>query len=136
MRKRKGAALPGAIMLCTLLMAVTFGVAFLVVNAATTSRVESIESAYRLEFESAYHYFLKNKNIDGFESQTFVYSTIDSLESENTMGVLAKNKAGSLCFYAIIDFDSGATLAYQTSDFYISVKDGKSYLGGLLLMTE
>lgn len=133
MRKRKGAALPGAIMLCTLLMAVTFGVAFLVVNAATTSRVESIESAYRLEFESAYHYFRKHESIDGFESQTFVYST---LESGNMKGVLAKNKAGSLCFYAIIDFDSGTTLAYQTSDFYISVKDGKSYLGGLLLMTE
>lgn len=133
MRKKKGAALPGAIMLCTLLMAVTFGVAFLVVNAATTSRVESIESAYRLEFESAYHYFLEHKNIAGFESQTFVYST---LESGNTKSVLAKNKAGSLCFYAIVDFDSGATLAYQTSDFYISVKDGKSYLGGLLLMTE
>lgn len=134
MRKRKGAALPGAIMLCTLLMAVTFGVAFLVVNAATTSRVESIESAYRLEFESAYRYFLKHDgSIAGFESQTFVYSV---LESGNTKGVLAKNKAGSLCFYAILEFPSKTTLAYQTTDFYISVKDGKSYLGGLLLMTE
>ena len=133
MRKRKGAALPGAIMLCTLLMAVTFGVAFLVVNAATTSRVESIESAYRLEFESAYHYFREHEDIVGFESQTFVYSV---LESENTKGVLAKNKAGSLCFYAIIDFTTKKTLAYQTSDFYISVKDGESYLGGILPMTE
>ena len=132
MRKRKGAALPGAIMICTFLLVVTFGVAFLVVHSATQRQVASVESSYRLEFENAYRYFLTHsEDMSGFESKTFNYST---LKEGHVKAVLAKNKAGSLRFYAIRDFDTKKTLAYQTSDFYISVKDGKSYLGGMLLM--
>ena len=36
--------------------------------------------------------------------------------------------------YAIYDFRLDALLAYQESDFYIEVKDGHSYLGGILDM--
>ena len=132
MRNRKGAALPGAILICTFLMVVTFSVAYLVVHSATIKQIEGIQGDQHLEFESAYRHFKANNgDMSAFSSDSFVYST---LADGNVKAVIAKNKGAQMRFYAIHDFSSGKTLAYQTEDFYITVKEGHSYLGGLLLM--
>ena len=135
MRKQKGAALPSAIMVVILLMAVTFGVSYLVIHNATLRRVEANNAAKRVEFAEAYEKFKANGEIPAMENSTYVYSKLEeAMELTGKKAIIAKTKGGRMDFYAIYDFDGNKTLAYQTEDFYITVIGEKSYLGGLLEM--
>ena len=133
MRKRKGAALPGTMMLCFLLLAVTFSVSYLVIHYATLAKVGRADTSHRVEFVAAFEKFKFGTPVDEIHSDHFVYS---SLEKDDIKALVAKNKAGQMRHYGIYDFSSGETLAFQSEDFYITVVEGKSYLGGLLLMEE
>lgn len=136
MRKRKGAALPGAIMACGLLLVVSFSVAYLVIHNATLHRLSSIESGYRLDYLSAFNHFKEdNGSLANISSSTFVYTRIVEEDNPNK-ALIARTKGGQMKFYAIYDFDSNATLAYQTEDFYITVIGEEEYLGGLLPLSK
>ena len=131
MKIRKGAALPGAIMLCSLLLVVSFSVAYLVVYNATIGRVDSVKSSFRLEFHEAFEKYKAGTAVGDLHSDNLVYSTIVDADVKALIG---RNKGGAMQAYGIYDFAHDKVLAYQDADFYISVVDGHSYLGGILDM--
>ena len=131
MRKRKGAALPGAVMLGSLLLVVSFSVAYLVVYHSTVGRVESLKSSLRVEFLSNFEKFKKRTEVGDLSGDKLVYT---SLAEGEVKALIGRNKGGVMQAYGIYDFDTNKVLAYQDSDFYIAVIDGHSYLGGILDM--
>ena len=137
MKKRKGAALPGAIMLCIMLLAVSVTVSFLVVQSALSRRIESLQSGHRLEFETAYRYFIEHDGAAPTDTTlAFRYRAVGTGDQKALIG---STIGGEMRFYAIYDFSGeGKTLAYQTSDFYIyhNELDGKDYLGGILPLED
>ena len=131
MRKQKGAALPGAVMLCVLLLVVSFSVAYLVVYNATIGKVDSVKSSYRIEFAEAFEKYKVGTAVGDIHSDNLVYSTISD---GDTKALIGRNKGGIMQAYGIYDFAHDKLLAYQDADFYITVRDGHSYLGGVLDM--
>jgi|GEM_PF-3451094 len=131
MRKAKGAALPGAVLLGSLLLIVTFSVSYLVVYHATIGRIGSLKSTQRVEFAEAFEKYKARTSVGEIISENLVYTSL----SDGDIGALiGRNKGGFMQAYAIYDFSLDALLAYQESDFYIEVRDGHSYLGGILDM--
>ncbi len=131
MKKRKGAALPGAIMLCSLLLVVSFSVAYIVVYHATIGRVDSLKSSFHLEFHESFEKFKAGVAVGEITSENLVYTTVSD---GDVKGLIGRNKGGIMQAYGIYDFAYDQVLAYQESDFYITVVDGHSYLGGILDM--
>ncbi|MCR5348745.1 MAG: hypothetical protein K6E59_03975 [Bacilli bacterium] len=128
MRKRKGAALPAAIMLCMFMLVVTFSVAYLVVHNATLHNLENLDSSLRLEFLASYTKFQSTGTLAGIESENLDYSSLQADgEVHDIQAFLGKNKGGVLKAYAIYDFTAGETLAYQDREFYL---DGSGLPGG------
>lgn len=135
MKKQKAAVLPSAILMCTVLLTVSFVVAYLVVTHATNQRIDALNSSQKVEFAGAYDHFIRNNGDTTIESDLFTYSKLEeTIEGKDVKGLIAKNKAGTMTFYAIYDFTSHKTLAYQTEDFYIVTVNETSYLGGILEM--
>lgn len=131
MRKRKGAALPGAVMLGSLLLVVSFSVAYLVVYHSTVGMVASLKSSLRVEFLSNFEKFKEGTAVGDLSGDKLVYT---SLADGEVKALIGRNKGGLMQAYGIYDFDTNKVLAYQDSDFYIAVIDGHSYLGGILDM--
>ena len=131
MRKRKGAALPGAIMLCSLLLVVSFSVSYLIVYHSTIGKIGSMESALRVEFLESFEKYKAGTSVGDLRSETLVYT---SLLDGDIGALIGRNKGGFMKAYGIYDFNTHEVLAYQDANFYIEVRDGHSYLGGILDM--
>ena len=135
MKLRKAAALPGAIMICTLLLIISVTISAFVIQNATTTIVNNANDKKLSDFVDSFNKFKQTGDTSLISSTRYTYKVYDG---ENQIKALTASEKASetLVFYAIYDFDSGDTLAYQTSDFYIEDKAGIKYLAGIVPMVE
>ena len=141
MKKRKGAALPAAMLMVGMLTVFSFGIAYLVMENNIISQINRINSSTDEIFLKAHNAFIKsNGNYEDFiklVSNRYLWEIYEG-QSDSIYALAAYEKASSdnMVFYSIYDFKSGKTLAYQTSSFYVTVTvvDGVSYsyLGGIV----
>ena len=135
MKLRKAAALPGAIIICMLLLVISVTVCAFVIRNATNTTINNMLDQRALDFAD---YFNKFKQTGDTSLITQTKYTLKVYDGENNVKALtAKEKAtDSLLFYGIYDFTNEKTLAYQTSSFYIEEIAGTSYLAGIVPMVE
>ena len=139
MKKKKGAALPTAIILCMFMLIVTFGVAYLVIDNFTVNRISELDNNAELIFLTSHNEYVKgikaNSSADIstiITDTTYVYK--EYKKNDDVRALVAKNLAGEMKFYSVYDFDQDKLLAYQTSDFYITNDGVYDYLGGIVPM--
>lgn len=126
MRKKKGAALPTAIALCSILLIVTLGVTTAIFESVSAVRTNEYNISNHLYFEDNAQRFINNEDLD--ESR---YDWVIKVkEDDNSIKALIAYTKGTdeIVFYCIYDFDDHKYLAYQDHDIYI--KDNK--LGGII----
>ena len=140
MRKIKGAALATAVMLCTFLLIITFGVTSLVIQTANLNRASEITRDQKVAFIEASERYYHSKGTD--DVSTYSYSSLtfrtfdkDGDPSTNVKAFCAYVGGDALRFYAVYDFNTtpGKVLAYQTSNLYI---DASNKVGGLVYIGE
>ena len=59
MKKKKGAALPTAIILCMFMLIVTFGAAYLVIDNFTVNRISELDNNAELIFLTSHNEYVK-----------------------------------------------------------------------------
>ena len=132
MRKKKGAALPTAVILCMFMLVVTFGVTYLVIENFTVNRISEYENTAELIFLTSHNQYVKN-NGDKTKITDTTYDYEDyQKEGTDIKALVAYSKNGDMEFYSIYDFNENKLLAYQTSNFYIT----ESGLGGIVPIEE
>ncbi len=139
MKKKKGAALPTAIILCMFMLIVTFGVAYLVIDNFTVNRISELDNNAELIFLTSHNEYVKGIKANAsadistiITDKTYVYK--EYKKNDDVRALVAKNLAGEMKFYSVYDFDQDKLLAYQTSDFYITNDGVYDYLGGIVPM--
>lgn len=140
MRKRKGAALPGAVILCTFLLIVSFTVSYIVIETISLSQYQKIVQSHNLIYQTAHNEFVKNNGALPTDT-TFNWEVYEKEEDTNVKALAAYHKASDeLEFYSIYDFEHDELLAYQTSSFYITTttvgEQTTKYLGGIVKVTR
>lgn len=134
MRKKKGIALPSAIVLCSLLLIVSLGITGVVIEVAVINRVNNYHVSNNLYYEEYAERFAKGENPETFPADKVNWRSVASEENTNIKALIAErnNRDGDLVFYTIYDFENNKYLAFQTSDFYFTYNDGYIYLGGII----
>ena len=129
MKKRRGAALAGAIILCSLIIAVSFGISAVFLNISANNIIRRVENQTSLEYEKAFNKFKNNETPANTTSITYKIYEKDT----NVKALVARRGSENrITFYAIYDFTGdGQVLAYQESHFDVEYIDEKLYLGGI-----
>ena len=135
MKLRKAAALPGAIIICTLLLIISITVTSLVMQSATNVLVGDSTEQKLSDFADYFNKFKETGDASLISSTRYDFKTYNG-ENQVKALVACEKSSETVVFYAIYDFDSQDTLAYQTSDFYIEDKEGVNYLAGIVPMVE
>ena len=136
MKMRKGAALPGAVALCSILLIVSVAVAGTVVSIVSTNLARRTKSANELEFLNSHEQFVNNDGdpsaITGTKYTYRVYD-FDEIPGKEIKALVAYVKdTETIKYYSIYDFTNYETLAYQTNNLYIYNDENYIYLGGLV----
>ena len=125
MRKLKGAALPSAIMLCTFLLIVSFGVSSLIIQTSNLNKANDIIKNQRVVFLESCTQYKSTKNIK--DETVLTYRVFTEGHYEALCGYVGGDQ---LRYYAIFDKNQNYKIvAYQTSNLYI---DGSNRVGGLV----
>lgn len=134
MRKLKGAALPSAIMLCTFLLIVSFGVSSLIIQTSNLNKANDIIKNQRVVFlESCTQYVSTDpRSVSNIKDKTVLSYRV---YTEGNYKALCGYVGGDqLRYYAIFDTTQNYKIvAYQTSNLYI---DGSNRVGGLVTLGE
>lgn len=131
MRKKKGAALPTAIALCSILLIVTLGVTTAIFEAVSAARTNEYNISNHLYFENNAQRFINNK--EDFDESRYDWVIKVKDDNNNIKALIAYTKGtDEIVFYCIYDFEHYEYLAYQDHDIYI--KDNK--LGGIIDLGE
>ena len=143
MRKRKGAALPSAVILSTFLLVVSFAVSYLVIQAVTLAKLSNMYADDTITFSTVHNKFVASDGDDSAlpTDTKFSWQTYDDGVNDRVIALVACSKADeTMKFYSIYDFEHDKLLAYQTSEFYITSNrvDNKTtyYLAGLIPYRE
>ena len=137
MRRRRGAALPAAVMLCSFLLIISFGVASLVITSVSINKVSSVQRAQRIAFLQSHEQYYEYMDIEYITDKSLVYKVYEKEDDADIKALVAYVTQDSTDprFYAIYDFNDvndKKVLAYQTSDLYITTVGGHQYVGGLV----
>lgn len=136
MKKRKGAALPTAVALCTFLLIITFVVTSLIVELSMLNRMTVKENNLETLTNKAFNTFVANNgDISSFDDTTYTWKTYNG-ENDIKALVAYKNNSDSIVYYSIYDFTNSKVLAYQTSVIYIKEVDGVRLLAGIVPIGE
>ena len=135
--KRRGAALPTAVALCSLLLLISFVVSSLIIEMAMLNKLTDVKSKSELLFNEAHNTFVSHEgDISTIVDNTYSWHTYNGEDNVKAL-VAYKKDSDSIVFYSIYDFDSGETLAYQTSVTYITKNsEGVLMLGGIVPMED
>ena len=136
MKKKKGAALPTAIILCMFMLVVSFAVSYLVVDNFTINLITQFDNNAELTFISSHNQYVKSHgDITAITDETYSYKDYEKTNNNNIKALVAYHKVdNSIQFYSIYDFEHDKVLAYQTSDFYITNDGVYDYVGGLVAL--
>lgn len=129
MKRRKGYALPTAILLCSFLLLVSISVGTILFANTANNRIANQRATYDLIFSKAHNQFINGQEIT---NTTFTWEIYEKDDDANVKALAAYSKADALWFYSIYDFTNHETLAYQTKTFYITEFGGNQYLGGIV----
>lgn len=136
MKKRKGAALPTAVALCTFLLIITFVVTSLIVELSMLNRVTLKENNLETLSNKAFNTFVTNNgDISSLDDTTYTWKTYNG-ENDIKALVAYKNNSDSIVYYSVYDFTNRKVLAYQTSVTYIKEVDGVKLLAGIVPIGE
>ena len=132
MKSRRGAALAGAIILCSLIITVSFAISAVFLNISSDNIVRRVENQRSLDYAQAFNRFKAGEDLDlSAKYRAEVYAKEDT----NVKALVIKgSSSGTMLFYAIYDFDlehEKNTLAYQESHFDVKYIEEKLYLGGI-----
>lgn len=128
MRMKKGAALPGAIILCFMLLIISYAVGASILQMVANNKVQQFNNAQREIFDASYKEFLVNYSTSDITDETYTWETNSDTIDTKEYVALAAYRNDSLSFYAIYNKTDSKTVAYQTSNFYIV----ENKLGGLI----
>ena len=136
MKVKKGAALPGAVALCSILLIVSVAVAGTVVSIVGTNIARRNKNSNDLEFLNSHEQFVRSNGdqsaITGTKYTYRVYD-YDEVVGKDIKALVAYVKGtDTIKYYSIYDFTHGETLAYQTNNLYIYNDENYIYLGGLV----
>ena len=129
MIKRKGYALPTAILLCSFLLLVSISVGTILFANTANNRIANQKSTYEMIFLKAHNEFINEQEIT---NTTFTWEIYEKDDDTNIKALAAYSKSGTLWFYSIYDFLNHEVLAYQTKSFYITEFGESQYLGGIV----
>lgn len=141
MRKRKGAALPSAVALCTFLLVVSFAVSYLVVETITIAKLAQMENQNELVFSTAHNEFVVSGGNLPADTSIFHWEEYHDEGDDTIKALVGYVKADNeMKFYSIYDFTNNKLLAYQTTKFYITseIVGNKTtyYLAGMIPYRE
>ena len=135
MRKRKGAALPGAVLIGFLLLGVSLAIAALIMQSSAAAAYSKVQKNNEDIYDASARLFVSSTHDAGQDYDTrFDWKIFEGEEDIYGLAAYSKTSDASLQFYCVYDFDSSnpKMLAYQTSNFYITESGGYRYLGGLV----
>lgn len=127
MKKRKGAALPLAVILCSFLLIVSFMISAFVLDASSYNTVSSVRDDRLFIFNEANLRFIAGEEITDTLYNWEIYDGEDNIKA-----LAAYSKNDTLSFASIYDFDHDKQLLYQTSNIYITTVGEDRYLGGIV----
>ena len=133
MKNRRGAALAGAIILCSLIITVSLAISAVFINMSANNIVRRIENQSALEFDAAFNKFVSTGGSKPEDTSRYTFEVYE--KDEYVKALVGKIGTESFAFYGIYDFQSGEghskVLAYQTSHLDIEVGESGLTLGGL-----
>lgn len=127
MRKRKGAALPLAVILCSFLLIVCFMISAFVLDASSYNTISSVRDNHLFIFNEANLRFIAGEEITDTLYSWEIYDGEDNIKA-----LAAYSNNDTLAFASIYDFNHDKQLLYQTSNFYITTVGEDQYLGGIV----
>lgn len=121
MKKRRGAALAGAIILCSLIITVSLAVGVVFIDISANNIVRRIDNQAELQFNASFNSFVSNNGAKPDNTSKFTFEVYKKEDNNQIKALVAKNSGGTMVFYAIYNFEVGheKVLAYQTSDFVV-----------------
>lgn len=131
MRKRRAAALPGAIAICTLLLIISLTVTTVIFSIVATNKIKAVNIDNNLYYLTYHNEFIDNNG----DKSSFPTDKVnwETYNDGDIKVLVAKSKiTNSLLFYSVYDFDQNKVLAYQTRDFYCPIIDGHYYYAGIV----
>lgn len=138
MKKRRGVALPAAVMLCSFLLIVSFGVSSFVIVTATNNRVGEVFKNRRIAFLQSHEQYFNSMDFTLINDTTLTYKVFNKEDNDSIRALCAYLNTGELVCYAIYDFtdfDERKVLAYQTDNLYVLTIEQDQYVGGLVKIT-
>lgn len=123
MKLKRGAALPGAIILCTLMILVSLALSTIFLDMSATNYLHRNDDEKSLIYAESFNKF----KLDGSVPSNTSRFTWKSYADENVKALVAY-EGSTVAFYAIIYRDT-KVLAYQESNIYI---DAENKLGGIV----
>lgn len=133
MTKRKGAGLPEAVMICSLLLIISLMVSSFIISVYTLNNASNISNNNRLLFQEYTTKFINGENVESFPNTKVNWETKEKGDNPSVKALIAHDKNNnSIVFYTIYDFANSSYLAYQTSNIYIE----NNYLGGIIYLGE
>lgn len=130
---RKGAALPGAIILCTLIIIVSLGLASVLLNISASNIVHKNETMLSLKYQEAFNNFKKDASDKPLDTSSISWKIY---EKDTNIHALCAYQGEDLVFCGIYDHTEEEVLTYQESNFYILSSEGASYWSTFTLVVE
>lgn len=144
--RKKGAALPGAIALCSILLIVSITVSGTIVGLVSNNKINRMKADNEFEFLIAHEKFVNN----GGSSDKDITSLIGDVnfrphvyekdDNSNIKSLVAwKKNVDEIKYYSIVDFTNLGdikVLAYQTDKLYVYEDADYWYLGGLVKIAK
>ena len=127
MRKRKGAALPLAVILCSFLLIVSFMISAFVLDASSYNIVSSVRDDRLILFKEVNLRFIAGEEITDTTYKWEIYDGEDNIKA-----LAAYSSNDTLSFVSIYDFTHHKQLLYQTSNIYVTTVGDDQYLGGIV----
>ena len=127
MRKRKGAALPLAVILCAFLLIISLLISAFVLVASSYNVVNRVSNDHLIIFNECNLRFIKGEEITDTTYKWEIYDGEDNIQA-----LAAYSSNDTLSFASIYDFTHHKQLLYQTSNIYVTKVGDDQYLGGIV----
>lgn len=148
MRKKKAAALPGAIALCSILLIISITVSGTIVTMVSENKINRMKLDYETEFLVAHEKFVADRgetDIGTLLGDTSFRPRVYTLAGHpNIKSLVAwKKNIDEIKYYSIVNFDVDEdetykidVLAYQTTNLYIYEDEDNWYVGGIVPISK
>ena len=136
--RHSGMGVPTAILMCAMLLIVSYGVTSAIIVSASLSRVASVREGNEILFKETTSHFInggKDFAASDIEDTTFTWKVLFNDTKEDDIHALVAEQHDELRFYAVYNYATEDLLAFQSSHFYTTTVAGDTYLAGLIKYT-